>query len=82
MKHIQDRLPELAGTPVQLMWAPEDAVFPIAYCERIKELIPHAEGPTLFGNSHHFLQDDRGRDIAPELIAFLDRTVGAKPCDS
>lgn len=78
MKHIQDRLPELAGIPVQLMWAPEDAVFPIAYCERIKELIPHAEGPTLFDRSHHFLQDDRGPDIVAELIAFLDRTVGAR----
>jgi haloalkane dehalogenase len=78
MKAIEDRLPELADIPVQLMWAPEDGVFPIAYCERIKELIPHAEGPTLFDNAHHFLQDDRGPDIVKELIAFLDRTVGSR----
>ena len=25
----------------------------------------------------HFLQDDRGPDLAAELVAFLDRTVGA-----
>jgi pimeloyl-ACP methyl ester carboxylesterase len=78
MKRIEERLPELAGTPVQLLWAPEDAVFPIEYCERIKALIPHAEGPTLFADAHHFLQDDRGPEIVTELIAFLDRTVGAR----
>jgi len=77
MKRIENRLPELSNTPVQLMWAPEDAVFPIAYCDRIKELIPHAEGPVIFDKAHHFLQDDRGPDIVVELIAFLDRTVGA-----
>ncbi len=76
MKAIENRLGELAAIPVQLMWAPEDGVFPIEYCHRIQELIPHAEGPTLFENAHHFLQDDRGPDIVKELVAFLDRTVG------
>lgn len=79
MKMIENRLGELSDVPVQLMWAPEDEVFPIAYCERIKELIPHAEGPTLFDDAHHFLQDDRGADIAGELVAFLDRSVGNRP---
>lgn len=77
MKRIENRLADLADTPVQIMWAPEDAVFPIAYCDRMKELIPHAEGPVIFDNAHHFLQDDRGPDVVAELIAFLDRTVGA-----
>ncbi|HEY1970814.1 MAG TPA: alpha/beta fold hydrolase [Pseudonocardia sp.] len=78
MKSIQDRLPALADTPVQLIWAPEDVVFPIEYAHRIKQLIPHAEGPSLIRGAHHFLQDDRGPEVARELMAFLDRTVGSK----
>src|SRR5690606_22606794 len=36
MAMIQSRLPDLAGTPTQLIWAPEDQVFPIEYAERLK----------------------------------------------
>jgi len=76
MKFIQDRLPELARVPIQLIWAPEDNVFPVGFAHRLKELLPHAEGPELFDQAAHFLQDDRGPDIVKSLIAFLDRTVG------
>ncbi len=79
MTMIQSRLPELAGTPVQLLWAPEDQVFPIEYAQRMKELLPQAEGPVLFDRAAHFLQDDRGADIVSAIIPFLDRTVGARP---
>lgn len=78
MKMIEDRLGDLGDIPVQLLWAPEDAVFPIEYAERLKALIPHAEGPTTFADAGHFLQDDRGPDIAPHLVEFLDRTVGSR----
>lgn len=79
MKMIQDRLPELSGTPVQLIWAPGDQVFPIEYSNRLKELIPHAEEPILFDRAAHFLQDDRGPDIVKEIVTFLDRTLGGRP---
>ena len=72
MKHIEVRLPELADIPVRLLWAPEDNVFPIEYGNRLKELIPHAEGPTTFDRAAHFLQDDRGADLAEAIIEFLD----------
>jgi haloalkane dehalogenase len=75
MKNIQNRLPELAGIPVLLLWAPEDNVFPIEYGNRLKELIPHAEGPVLFDKAAHFLQDDRGADIAKAIVEFLDRRL-------
>jgi pimeloyl-ACP methyl ester carboxylesterase len=78
MKMIQSRLPELAGLPVQLLWAPADPAFPIDYAHRLKELIPQAEGPTEFDRASHFLQEDRGPDLAREIIAFLDRTVGSQ----
>ena len=77
MKAIERRLPELAGTPVLLLWAPEDEVFPIETANRMKEVLPHAEGPVLFENARHFLQDDRGPDLAKAACEFLNRTLGA-----
>jgi len=79
MAMIQTRLPELAHIPIQLIWAPEDQVFPIEYAERLKQLLPHAEGPKTYDRAAHFLQDDRGPEIAADVVAFLDRTVGPKP---
>ena len=76
MTWIQSQLPRLAGTPIQLIWAPEDQVFPIEYAQRLKELLPHAEGPKTYDRAAHFLQDDRGPEIAADVVAFLDRTVG------
>jgi len=76
MLAIQRRLPELAGIPTILLWAPEDNVFPIEYANRLKELLPHAEGPVTFDKAAHFLQDDRGPDLARAIVEFLNRTVG------
>jgi len=77
MAHIQSRLGELKETPVCLLWAPGDNVFPIEYANRLKELLPHAEGPTTFDKAAHFLQDDRGPDLAKAIVEFLQR-IGAK----
>lgn len=79
MRMIQRRLPELAGIPTLLLWAPEDAVFPLEYAKRLKELLPHAQGPILFDRAAHFLPDDRGPDLAAAIVAFLDRTVRGQP---
>jgi len=76
MLAIERRLPELAAVPTILLWAPEDNVFPIEYANRLKELLPHAEGPVTFDKAAHFLQDDRGADIARAIVEFLNRTVG------
>jgi len=75
MLAIERRLPELAGVPVLLLWAPEDEVFPIEFAHRLKELLPHAEGPLLFENARHFLPDERGPDLARAVVAFLDRAL-------
>jgi len=75
MQAIQNRLPELTDTPVLLLWAPEDVVFPIEYGNRLKELLPHAEGPIEFDNAAHFLQDDRGTDLAEAVVDFLNRRL-------
>ncbi|HEY1426678.1 MAG TPA: alpha/beta fold hydrolase [Caulobacteraceae bacterium] len=76
MAWIQRELPSLSKAPVQLIWAPEDQVFPIEYAQRLKELLPHAEGPKTYDRAAHFLQDDRGPEIAADVVAFLNRTVG------
>jgi len=76
MLAIQRRLPELASIPTILLWAPEDNVFPIEYANRLKELLPHAEGPITSDKAAHFLQDDRGPDLARAIVEFLNRTVG------
>jgi len=75
MQAIERRLPELAKIPILLLWAPEDNVFPIEYAHRLKELLPHAEGPILFDKAAHFLQDDRGPDLARATVEFLQRTL-------
>ena len=77
MQMIQRRLPELSRLPTLLLWAPEDNVFTIEYANRLKQLLPHAEGPFLFDRAAHFLQDDRGPELAAAIVAFLDRTIGA-----
>lgn len=76
MLALERRLPELSDVPTILLWAPEDNVFPIEYANRLKELLPHAEGPVTFDKAAHFLQDDRGPDLARAIAEFLDRTVG------
>jgi pimeloyl-ACP methyl ester carboxylesterase len=79
MRMIERRLPELAKTPTLLLWSPGDEVFPIEFGNRLKELLPHAEGPIAFDRARHFLQDDRGPDLARAMVVFLNRTVGARP---
>ena len=79
MQYIQNRLPELSHTPILLLWAPEDNVFPIEYANRLKELLPHAEGPVTFDKAAHFLQDDRGSDLAKAIVEFLNRRVKKQP---
>ena len=73
MQAIERRLPELAGVPTLLLWAPGDEVFPIEFGHRLKELLPHAEGPVTFDRARHFLQDDRGPDLARATVEFLNR---------
>ena len=79
MLAIERRLPELAEVPTILLWAPEDNVFPIEYANELKRLLPQAEGPITFDKAAHFLQDDRGPDLAQAIVEYLNRTVGGQP---
>ena len=77
MTRLQSRLPDLADTPALLLWGTEDSVFGKSYADRLKELLPAAEGPHPVEAADHFMQDDRGPEIAARIVEFLDRRVGA-----
>jgi pimeloyl-ACP methyl ester carboxylesterase len=76
MTELQSRLPDLHATPTLLLWATEDSVFGKSYADRLKELLPHAEGPFPVQGADHFIQDDRGPEIASRIVEFLNRTMG------
>lgn len=42
------------------------------FAARFKQLLPHAEGPSLV-TGRHFLQEDSGPEIAALVIDFLAR---------
>lgn len=78
MQLIEDRLGELKDIPILLLWAPGDNVFDISYALHLKKLLPQAEGPIEFDYAAHFLQDDRGPDLAGEVVRFLDKQKKAQ----
>lgn len=81
MTTLESRLPEFASTPTLLLWATEDAVFGKPYADRLKELLPHAEGPAAIEGANHFMQDDKGPEIANRIVEFLSRVApaGSRP---
>ncbi|HLZ70068.1 MAG TPA: alpha/beta fold hydrolase [Dehalococcoidia bacterium] len=79
MAAIERRLPELRDVPTLLLWGRQDSVFGERYANRLKELLPNAEGPQAIENADHFMQDDAGPEIAGRIVEFLDRRLGARP---
>jgi haloalkane dehalogenase len=75
MAVLESRLPEIGDAPTLLLWGVEDSVFGESYADRLKERIPHAEGPFPIENADHFMQDDKGREIAARIVEFLSRTL-------
>ena len=45
--------------------------------DRLKELLPNAEGPHAIENADHFMQDDAGPEIAARIVEFLRRRLPA-----
>ncbi|HZQ34933.1 MAG TPA: alpha/beta fold hydrolase [Dehalococcoidia bacterium] len=78
MAAVERRLPELRDVPELLLWARQDSVFGESYANRLKELLPNAEGPHAIENADHFMQDDAGPEIAARIIEFLRRRLPAR----
>jgi len=77
MAAIERRLPELAEIPTLLLWGRQDSVFGEPYADRLKALLPNAEGPFPIDGADHFMQDDQGPQIAGRIVEFLNRRLGA-----
>ena len=45
--------------------------------ERLKALLPHAEGPKTYDKAAHFLQDDRGPEIATDVAAITCQSLNS-----
>jgi hypothetical protein len=75
MATLESRLPEIGDAPTLLLWGKQDSVFGESYARRFKEKIPHAEGPFPVDGTDHFMQDDKGEEIAGRIVDFLQRTL-------
>lgn len=79
MATLEARLPELAAVPTLLLYGTQDSVFGQVYADRLKALLPQAEGPLPIEGADHFMQDDRGPEIAAAIVRFLDQRIVAAP---
>jgi haloalkane dehalogenase len=62
--------------PALVAFSDQDPVFPFPRAgERFVELIPSVESQLRIEGAAHFLQEDRGEQIASEVLRFLDETV-------
>ena len=52
----------------------EDQVFQPAVGERFAKLIPGADELILIEGAGHYLQEDRGEEVAAQIVAFLERS--------
>jgi hypothetical protein len=77
MALLESRLAEIGDAPALLLWGTKDTVFGERYALRLKAKIPHAEGPFPIDNADHFMQDDKGEEIAGRIVQFLQRTMPA-----
>lgn len=75
MALLESRLAEIGDAPALLLWGTQDTVFGEPYAMRLKARIPHAEGPFPIDNADHFMQDDKGEEIAGRIVQFLQRTM-------
>lgn len=75
MARLERRLPEIGSAPTLLLWGTEDSVFGESYATRLKERIPHAEGPFPIEGADHFMQDDKGPEIVARIVEFLERKL-------
>jgi len=77
MTIVERRLSELAMIPTLLLYATQDSVFGKPYADLLRKHMPHAEGPFAVDGADHFLQDDRGPEIAAQIVQFLQRSLAS-----
>lgn len=60
--------------PCLLLWGPNDPVLNLNAAKFIAEHIPTAGAPEVIEGAGHFLQEDRGEQIAARIVEFLAAT--------
>ena len=60
--------------PALVVWGGDDRVLPLRVAEMFVGLIPGARGPVVVAGASHFLQEDRGEEVAERVLAFVRRT--------
>lgn len=70
---VKSRLEGWTG-PVQVLFGDEDPIFPIRVGERWSERIPGAGELEIVHGAGHFVQEDRGEEVAERIVAFLKRS--------
>lgn len=72
---VSDRLGELGGLPVQLIWGADDAWQVLDWAHRLNRAIPGSELHVLDGCGH-FAPEERPHEVASLVVQFLGRTGG------
>ncbi len=78
MKLVEAGLPALSDVPTLLLYGDSDSVFGKPAADRLKELLPNAEGPFEVASADHFMQDDAGPVIAGLISEFAVRSCFCK----
>jgi haloalkane dehalogenase len=60
--------------PTLVAFSDSDPIFPAASGRRWVERIPGAVGFELIEGASHFLQEDKGEEVAAAILRFLDAT--------
>jgi haloalkane dehalogenase len=60
--------------PALVLFSDSDPVFPPGVAKAIAGLIPTAGEPEYVTGAAHFLQEDRGEEIAERIARFLDES--------
>ena len=72
MREVRDQLAQW-DKPALVLFSDADPIFSGRPAERFADLIPGAGPAETVRGAGHFLQEDKGEEIAERILAFLDR---------
>ena len=58
--------------PALVLFSDSDPIFSPAHAERLAALIPGAGPAEIVAGAGHFLQEDKGEEIAERIVRFLN----------
>jgi haloalkane dehalogenase len=70
MLHVREELRSWTK-PALVLFSDSDPIFSPAHAERLAWLIPGAGPAEIVTGAGHFLQEDKGEEIAARIVRFL-----------